>query len=166
MSLTVSYLTGIPFSFTVWIVSIPFLVLSIVGMGKEFTLNSFLAATCLSLMTGIDSFLPNVILPGWVGAVFGGIAIGFGLAYLFCNGASLGGVNVLVLYLQRRKGFDPGKVTFLTDALIIVTGAVSEGFTTGVYSFISIVFISGIISIFRTRIASNNMSVDPLPQPE
>lgn len=161
MALIVSYLTGIPFSVTVWIVSIPFLILSIVGMGKEFTLYSFFAAICLSSMTGLDYFLPNVIISEWVGAVLGSTSVGFGLAYLFCNGASLGGVNVLVLYLQRQKGFDPGKVTLLIDAVIILLGAVSQGFDKGIYSFFSIVIISVIISFFRERIASNNMLEEP-----
>jgi len=41
-------------------------------------------------------------------AVFGGFAMGVGLLILFRHRASLGGVNILALFLQERFGLRAG----------------------------------------------------------
>ena len=43
---------------------------------------------------------------------------------LFRHRASLGGLNVLVLYLQERFGWRAGKVQMALDSLIVVGGLV------------------------------------------
>jgi uncharacterized membrane-anchored protein YitT (DUF2179 family) len=158
MALGMSYLLDMPFSVALMIVSIPFYVLSILRMGLNFTLSTFFAVLTLSFMSGIDQWLPDFIIPGYVGAVLGGGLMGFGLSLLFLNGSSLGGVNVLVLYLQKRFGWDPGKVTFVADFMIVVFGIYSVGLEKGIYSIVSVLILSSIISYFKGRIATANIS--------
>jgi uncharacterized membrane-anchored protein YitT (DUF2179 family) len=43
---------------------------------------------------------------------------------LFRHNASLGGLNVVVLYLQERFGWRAGKVQMLLDGLIVLGGLV------------------------------------------
>jgi uncharacterized membrane-anchored protein YitT (DUF2179 family) len=40
---------------------------------------------------------------------------------LFRHGASLGGINVLALHLQARRGWSAGRVQMACDALIVAT---------------------------------------------
>jgi uncharacterized membrane-anchored protein YitT (DUF2179 family) len=49
----------------------------------------------------------------------GGLLAGVGLLVLFRHQASLGGINVLVLYLQERYGLRAGVVQLCLDALIL-----------------------------------------------
>ena len=51
-------------------------------------------------------------------AVMGGLLAGVGLLILFRHRASLGGVNVLVLYLQERYGWRAGYVQLALDGTI------------------------------------------------
>lgn len=76
---------------------------------------------------------------------------------MFFHGSSLGGANILVLYLQKRFGWDPGKMTFIIDFLVVMTGILSVGVIRGLYSLLSIGILSWIISIFKTKIASRNV---------
>jgi len=117
------------------------------------------------MLTAIDQFLPNVLIPEWAGAILGGAFAGFGLSYLFWNGASLGGVNILVLYLQRKYNWDPGKTTLVIDTVIVLTGVYSVGIIKGFYSILSVVILSSIISYFKTKIADKNMAARTLAQP-
>ena len=48
------------------------------------------------------------------------ILMGVGMLILFRHRASLGGVNLLVLYLQDRYGWRAGKVQMLIDCLILL----------------------------------------------
>jgi uncharacterized membrane-anchored protein YitT (DUF2179 family) len=50
----------------------------------------------------------------------GGFLIGVGLLMLFRHQASLGGVNVLVLWLQQRFGWRAGAVQMGIDCAIVV----------------------------------------------
>ena len=57
-------------------------------------------------------------------AVLGGLLCGAGMLILFRHHASLGGFNVLVLYLQDRFGWRAGKVQMALDSLIVLGGLV------------------------------------------
>ena len=50
----------------------------------------------------------------------GGCLIGLGMLVLFRHRASLGGVNILVLYLQDRHGWRAGYVQLAIDGAIML----------------------------------------------
>ena len=90
-------------------------------MGKAFAVKTFAAVGLLSLFT---HFLPLGLhfdrLAPPVAAVLGGLLCGAGMLMLFRHHASLGGLNVLVLYLQERLGWRAGKVQMAMDSLIVL----------------------------------------------
>ena len=57
----------------------------------------------------------------WFAAIAGGLLIGAGMLILFRHRASLGGLNVLVLYLQEARGWRAGYVQAGLDALILLS---------------------------------------------
>ncbi|MZP29566.1 YitT family protein [Heliobacterium undosum] len=153
LALSLSYLLGASFSVVYLSVNIPFYILSILRMGWSFTLKTLLATGILSSITMVDRLLPDFFVPDWAGALFGGILVGLGLAYLFINGSSLGGVNILVIYLHKQFGWDPGKSTFVIDTLIVLSGLYTVGLAKGFFSVLSVVILSFIISRAKGRIA-------------
>lgn len=164
LALSLSYLFNVPFAVLFLAVNSPFYLLSVLRMGWNFTLSTLLAAIILSALTAIDSFLPDFYLPDYLGALAGGGLVGFGLSYLFWNNASLGGVNILVLYLQQRLGWDPGKTTFVMDCTVVLSGVYSVGLLKGLYSVLSVVIISAIISYYKGRIANRNQPLSAAAQ--
>ncbi|WP_088035515.1 YitT family protein [Evansella clarkii] len=156
LALSLSYTAAASFALMFLLINIPFYVLAFFKMGWKFTISTIFAVTLLSGMSEIVQLLPAAAMHPLAGAVIGGTIIGLGLSLLFMNGSSLGGANILSLFLQQKYGWDPGRTLFIFDFLVILTGLYSVGLIRGIYSVISVIFISLIISYFKSKIADKN----------
>ncbi|MGG3573512.1 YitT family protein [Bacillus gobiensis] len=165
LSLNLSYFFHFPFAFIFFVINLPFYLFSIIQMGLRFTLMTLFSVFLLSVITWFDAFLPGFTIPLLFGAVIGGLFIGFGLTLLFKNGASLGGANILALFLQRKYGWNPGKVNLLFDMVVVCSGMYTVGFSNGLSSILSIVTTSIVISCFKHQISSGNAQRKPVIQP-
>ncbi len=121
MAFLVFYLTHWNFGLIFFVINLPFFGLAVRVLGWEFTFKTFAAIGLVSLW--------SELLPRWFGlaqinpvfaAVMGGFLVGVGLLMLFRHKASLGGVGVLVLYLQNRFGWRAGKVQMGIDSCIVL----------------------------------------------
>jgi len=151
LSLSLSYSLHQPFYLLFFVVNLPFYIFSFMRMGWKFTASTFFSITTLCMMTGVERWLSDFVIVGWVGAVIGGGLLGLGLSILFANGSSLGGANILALYLQKKCAWDPGKITFVFDGIVVLLGIYSVGLLQGFYSVLSIVIISSTISFLNGR---------------
>ena len=128
ISLLLHYATGVEVGLALFLVNLPFYVLAWMRLGKAFTIRTALSVTLLSVLTW---WLPRAItvqqIDGALAAVLGGLLCGSGMLFLFRHGASLGGLNVLVLRLHDRFGWSTGKVQMGLDALIVVAGSLWVG---------------------------------------
>ncbi|MFC4802998.1 YitT family protein [Neobacillus sp. GCM10023253] len=156
LSLSVAYLFNLPFAVIFFLVNIPFYIFSVFRMGWKFTLNTVVSVSILTLLTEMDQWLPHFSLPIWIGSILGGFMIGIGLTILFMNGASLGGANILALYLQKRFQFNPGKVNFLFDAVVVLSSIYAVGLVRGLCSILSIAVTAKVISYFKNDIANKS----------
>ena len=59
----------------------------------------------------------------WFAALFGGFTMGTGFIVLFRHRASLGGVGIVALYLQDRRGWRAGHVQLAVDLAILAASA-------------------------------------------
>ena len=121
LAFLLKYLAGWSFGPVFFLLNLPFYALAIWRMGWKFTLRTVCAVGLVSLFAELT--------PQWVrfaelnvvyAAVFGGFAIGIGLLILFRHRASLGGVNILALFLQERFGLRAGTFQMGIDALIVM----------------------------------------------
>ena len=120
-----SYATPISFGVGYFLINLPFYVLAFKRMGWPFTLRTLCAVSLVALLVELTGhWLQFSLLQPAYAAVLGGILMGVGMLMLFRHRASLGGVNLLVLYLQDRFGWRAGKVQMLIDCLILL-GAVA-----------------------------------------
>jgi uncharacterized membrane-anchored protein YitT (DUF2179 family) len=117
----VHYATGWRFGPVFFVLNLPFAWFAVRTMGWRFTIKTFVAVTLLAVFSEV---LPLVLRFDWLqpvyAAVMGGFLIGAGLLMLFRHQASLGGLNVLVLWLQQRYGWRAGAVQMGIDCLIVV----------------------------------------------
>lgn len=101
--------------------NLPFYLLSVTRMGWRFTVNTFVAVTIVSL--AVDH-LHNVIeiarIDPFYAALIGGGMIGIGMLVIFRHKMSLGGFNILALFLQERFGIRAGKVQMALDCSIVI----------------------------------------------
>jgi uncharacterized membrane-anchored protein YitT (DUF2179 family) len=128
IALLLHYGTGVNVGAALFLVNLPFYVLAWLRLGKAFTLRTALAVSLLSVLSW---WLPKAItlqqIDGVLAAVLGGLLCGSGMLFLFRHGASLGGLNVLVLRLHDRFGWSTGKVQMALDAVIVIAGALWIG---------------------------------------
>lgn len=122
LAFLLSYGVGWPLGVALFVVNLPFYLLAWRGLGLRFMLRSLLCVSALALGVEVVSRMVDVrsIEPLYA-AVAGGLLIGTGLLILFRHGASLGGVNVLALLLQRRRGWSAGAVQLGVDTAIAAT---------------------------------------------
>jgi uncharacterized membrane-anchored protein YitT (DUF2179 family) len=115
------YTMGWRFGVAFFLINLPFAWFALRTMGLRFTVKSFAAVALLSVFSEL---MPHVLRFDWLqplyAAVMGGFLVGAGLLMLFRHQASLGGLNVLVLWLQQRHGWRAGKVQMAIDCLIVV----------------------------------------------
>lgn len=120
LAFLVHYSTGLPFGLAFFLINLPFYWLAIKRMGWPFTVKTFIAIGLLSAFTELAPWvlrfeLLNPLLAG----LAGGLLMGVGFLILFRHQASLGGLNILVFYLQDRFGWRAGKVQMAVDCAIL-----------------------------------------------
>lgn len=116
------YATGIGFGKLFFLINLPFYVLAWKKLGRAFVFKTFAAVFLLSVFA---ESLPRVLgiarIDPFYAAAMGGLLMGVGILILFRHRASLGGLNVLVLYLQERFGWRAGVVQLAFDAAILLS---------------------------------------------
>jgi uncharacterized membrane-anchored protein YitT (DUF2179 family) len=120
MGLLLLRLTDLSFGQLFFILNLPFYVLAFRFMGRAFTLRTIFSVGLLSLLSELMThYLTFDISEPALAAILGGMLIGFGLIILFRHQASLGGLNILAMYLERRFDIHAGKTTLAADILLV-----------------------------------------------
>ncbi|MDI6747341.1 MAG: YitT family protein [Rhodocyclaceae bacterium] len=121
LTFLIHYSTGANFGLTLFLINIPFYWLGIKRMGIEFTLKTLATVFIVSLLTEVLPLVLDIahIDPFFAGLA-GGLLMGVGMLILFRHRASLGGFNVLVLYLQERFNWSAGKLQMGLDVAILL----------------------------------------------
>lgn len=115
------YFSGISFGKLFFAINLPFYWLAVKKMGWAFAIKSFAAVFLLSTFSELLPLVFRLEAINTVyAAIMGGLLAGVGLLILFRHKASLGGINVLVLYLQERYGWRAGIVQLAIDASILM----------------------------------------------
>jgi uncharacterized membrane-anchored protein YitT (DUF2179 family) len=121
LALLLQYATGIPFGWLFFTINLPFYALAFWRMGWQFAVKTIV---CVALV----SYFPGAFT-GWIGidsinplfaALVGGGLIGLGILSLFRHKASVGGINILALYLQDNFGIRAGYFQLGVDACILL----------------------------------------------
>ena len=121
LAFLLQYATGWRFGVGFFLINLPFYWLAIRRMGWSFTLRTFVAIALVSMFSELTA--------GWVSferlqplyaALMGGSLIGIGMLVLFRHRTSLGGINILSLYLQDRYGWRAGYVQLGIDGVIML----------------------------------------------
>lgn len=120
LAFLLKYFAGWPFGLVFFTLNLPFYLLAIWRMGWGFTLRTVVAVGLVSLLAELTPHWIRFAELNTYATLFGGFAMGVGLLMLFRHRASLGGVNILALYLQDRIGLRAGTFQMCIDALIVL----------------------------------------------
>lgn len=116
-----SYLTSFSFGSLFFIINLPFYWLAVKRMGWAFTTKTFCAVALVSLFTRLHPlFIHFDALNPFYATLFGNVMMGVGFIVLFRHKASLGGINILALWLQDRFGIRAGKLQMVVDSCVVL----------------------------------------------
>lgn len=142
------YATDISFGKVFFAINIPFYILAFWKLGWVFSLKTFFTVSLVSFCT---DFVPMFFEFGDVhpiyGAALGGFLIGTGLLMLFRHKASLGGLNIVSIYLQKFHNINAGRFQMVVDVLIILAAYFVVDVMAIVYSVIASVFLNLILAV-------------------
>ncbi|TNL02464.1 hypothetical protein CYD30_26765 [Kosakonia cowanii] len=120
LAFLIHYATHISFGPVFFVINLPFYWLSIHRMGMSFTLKTFCAVALVAVFSDFHGrFIHTVHLSPFYAMLTGNIIMGTGFIILFRYKASLGGVNILALYLQGRNVISAGKFQMIADVIIM-----------------------------------------------
>ncbi len=121
----IHYAAGWPMGPVVFVVNLPFYVLAVRVLGWGFTIRTFIAVGLLSAYTMVlPALFAFQTLDRAFAAVMGGFMIGLGLLILIRHKASLGGIGIVAIHLQRSRGWRAGVVQGCADVVILGIGIV------------------------------------------
>lgn len=150
LSFILKELTGLSFGVLFFVINIPFYILALKQMGKEFTLRTFASVTILSVLSDfLEATVTFQVVHPIISSVLGGALIGFGLILVFRSGSSLGGINILALYLDKRYGINPGKTIMTTDVLIVGSALFVFGLIQVLISMVAIFVMTSILGRYH-----------------
>lgn len=146
LAFLLSYATGWPLGGTLFLVNAPFYLLAWRVLGPRFTLKTLAAVTALSVgVEGVQRGLDVETIHPLLAALAAGTLTGVGLLVLFRHRASLGGINVLALALNRARGWRVGVVQMVVDlAIVCLAFAVVEPQRVG-YSILGSLTVNAVL---------------------
>jgi len=114
------YLGGWSFGLAYFVINLPFYWLAWRYMGRAFTLRTLAAVVLVAVMSDwLPRHLVLASLDAWLAALLGGVLMGNGFLVLFRHHASLGGLGILALLAQKKRGWRAGHVQMAMDAVIV-----------------------------------------------
>lgn len=148
MAFLTQYATGFSFGQVFFVINIPFYILAAWKLGKVFTLKTFITVFLVSLFS---DYVPKLFEFGDInpvyGAALGGFLIGTGLLMLFRHKASLGGLNIVSIYLQKFHNVNAGRFQMCVDVVIILGAFFLVDIMAIVYSVLASVFLNLILAV-------------------
>ena len=115
------YLTGMRFGVAFFLLNLPFAYLALRHMGRGFVFKTFCSVALVSVFSELHAqFVSISAIDPFYACLFGNAVMGLGFLVLFRHRASLGGVNILALYLQDKHGIRAGKLQMVVDVVVLL----------------------------------------------
>jgi len=155
------YATGIPVSYTYFIINAVLLVIGFMIMGNKFGIKTIFGVGVSTLMF---YFLPEIITwrtelsDNLFNAIIGGTLSGVGIGMVFMQGGSTGGTDIVALIMSKFHNTSPGRVFIYCDLVII--GSIyflpGKNLEAVIYGYLEMVSFSYVIDLI---ISGNKQSV-------
>lgn len=135
------------FGWVYFLINMPFYWLAWRTMGRAFTLRTISAVGLVSVMSDwLPGNLAFATLNPWLAAVLGGVLMGNGFLVLFRHQASLGGLGVLALLLQRSRGWRAGHIQMAIDTAIVAAAMFTVSWSRVALSVTAVVVLNLVLA--------------------
>lgn len=118
ISMMIGYVTGGNIAWLYLVLNMPVLIWGWFALGKRFVLWSIYSVVSASLflqLIPVTQVADDILL----GAVFGGLIVGFGSGLALRHGGSSGGFDIVASIVTRKRDLPIGMIIFLLNGLVI-----------------------------------------------
>jgi len=136
IALLISELTVAKLGVLLVVINIPFLLLGLGVIGKNFAIKATLAIAGLALVTSFIEF-KQVTDDKLLVAVFGGFFLGAGIGLTIRGGAVIDGTEVVALFLSKRLGTTVGDIITVINVIIFGVAAYFLSIDIALYAMIT-----------------------------
>lgn len=136
ISLLTEYLTGVPLSYLVVLINLPFIAIGYRQISPRFAFKTALAIVLLALAIEFIQF-PVVTSDKLLIAFFGGFFLGAGIGLSIRGGSVLDGTEVLAIYSSKKTTLTVGDVILIFNILIFGVAAVVINVETALYAILT-----------------------------
>ena len=121
ISSILNYAFGIPISLSYLVINAVLLTAGTIIMGKGFGFKTIFCVLVSTLYFEIFPAIPWVsnIDDNLINSLIGGAMSAAGIALVFTQGGSTGGIDIIALVINKYREVSPGKVFMVSDFLII-----------------------------------------------
>lgn len=142
-------LTDLSFGQLFFLLNTPFYILAWRTLGRDFTLSTFVSVSLLSIMSELMRRYVSIDMNPILSGTLGGLLVGFGLIILFRHNASLGGLNILSVYLERRFSIHASKTTLVADLLVFTIAICTLNAQSIGYSLVAFACLSSVVGRYH-----------------
>lgn len=151
ISMMIGYITGGNIATLFFVLNLPVLIWGWFVVGHRFivwSIYSVIASTLFLQFIPVIKIADDIVL----GAVFGGIIIGFGSGLTLRYGGSTGGFDIIASIVTRRRDLPIGMIIFLLNGIVIaVLILYLKNWNAALYSLVAIFSAGKIIDLVHVR---------------
>lgn len=147
ISLLLSQVTQLPFSFIIIIINLPFLALGYKQYGKSLFWSAFVAIVALSMAVTLIPY-PEITEDKLLVASFGGFFLGAGIGMAMRGGGVLDGTEILALTMSQKISASIGDVILVFNIIVFAVGAYILGIESALYSILTYLVASKAVDFF------------------
>ena len=136
IALLIRELAGANFGLMLILINIPFLLLGLGAIGRNFAIKAAMAITGLALAAAFINFKP-VTDDKILVAIFGGFFLGAGIGLTIRGGAVIDGTEVLALFLSKRLGTTIGDIITIINVIIFGIAAYFLSIDIALYAMVT-----------------------------
>lgn len=125
----VNYLTDLPIGLVNFCINVPLVIIGFIVLGKAFTAKTFKSVIIMSFVLDyVVIHFPLYTGDVLLASLFGGVAMGAGLALVFMRGSTTGGTDILAKLIQLKAPHVPiGRMLLILDCFVLLAAAVVYG---------------------------------------
>src|SRR5262245_43847398 len=136
IALLITELTVAKLGVMLVVINIPFVLLGLGVIGRNFAIKAAIAITGLALTTAFIEF-KTVTDDKLLVAVFGGFFLGAGIGLTIRGGAVIDGTEVVALYLSKKLGTTVGDIITIINVIIFGVAAYFLSIDIALYAMIT-----------------------------
>ncbi len=136
ISLLLAQTSGLPLGLFLILINVPFVVLGMNVVGKQFAVKTAVAIIGLAIVVSTVDF-PTITEDKLLVSIFGGVFLGAGIGLSVRGGSVLDGTEVLAIFISRKLGSTLGDIVIMINVVIFSSAAYFLGIEIALYSMIT-----------------------------